>query len=390
MVGHLIQPDAVVLDQGLVRGAQIETADGVVRAIHFDRGGEATHVEGTLLPGLVDLQVNGAGGRSVQEATPQALDQVAKVSALHGGIAFLPTLITAPFDDLLRQVRGVADWIEARVANPEDEAAEPLGIHVEGPFLVTPGAHPPECLVDPTLSRIEALLEAGRGRISLVTLAPSREGAAEAVAALREANVCVSLGHGSGTSGIAACVAAGAAKATHLFNAMGPWNHRDPGMVGTVLDSEALSCGLIADGIHVHEVWVRQAARCLGVERLVLVTDCASAMGMPDGDYQLSDMTVTLRDGAVRNKDGTLAGSALTMFEAGENYLRWVPEADAESLARVASWNPAALVGAQDRFGSIMVGRAARFALLRPDGTLTGLDVTGLDVTALDVTALDG
>ncbi len=355
-------------------------ADGVVQAIHLNRSDQArkaTHVEGTLLPGFVDLQVNGAGGRSVQEATPEALDEVARVSALHGGIAFLPTLITAPFDDLLKQVRGVADWIEARVANPLENAATPLGMHVEGPFLVTPGAHPPECLVDPTLSRIEALLEAGRGRIRLVTLAPSREGAAEAVARLREADVCVSLGHGAGTSGIAACVAAGAAKVTHLFNAMGPWNHRDPGLVGTVLDSQALSCGLIADGIHVHETWVRLAARLLGPERLVLVTDCASAMGMPDGDYQLSDMTVTLRDGAVRDKDGTLAGSALTMYQAAENYLRWVPEADAASLARTASWNPAALIGAQDRFGAIRVGSAARFALLRPDSSVTS--VTGLD-----------
>ena len=374
MASQLIQPDVVVLDQGQAQEVQVETADGVVRGIHFDRGSEATRVEGTLLPGFVDLQVNGAGGRSVQEATPEALDEVARVSALHGGIAFLPTLITAPFDDLLAQVRGVADWIEARAANPQPGAATPLGIHVEGPFLVTPGAHPPECLIDPTLPRVDALLEAGRSRIKLLTLAPSRDGAPEAVAALREAGVCVSLGHGSGTSGIAECVAAGAAKATHLFNAMGPWNHRDPGMPGTVLDSEALSCGLIADGIHVHEVWVRQAARCLGMERLVLVTDCASPMGMPDGDYLLSDMTVTLRDGAVRNEDGALAGSALAMFRAGENYLRWVRGADAASLARVASSNPASLVGAQDRFGGIAVGRAARFALLRTDGSLSGLE----------------
>lgn len=374
VAGQLIQPDAVVIDGQVARDIQVETTNGVVTGIDSGRAGEATRVEGTLLPGFVDLQVNGAGGRSVQEATSDALDEVARVSALHGGIAFLPTLITAPFDALLEQVGGVADWIEARRLHPRDGDATPLGIHVEGPFLLTPGAHPPECLIDPTPERVEALLAAGRGHIRLVTLAPSREGAPEAVAALREAGVCVSLGHGAGMAGVAACAAAGATKVTHLFNAMGPWNHRDPGLVGAALDTEGLSCGLIADGIHVHEVWVRQAARCLGVERLVLVTDCASAMGMPDGDYQLSDMTVTLRDGAVRNKDGTLAGSALTMFEAGQNYLRWVRDADAKALARVAAANPAALVGAQDRFGSIAVGQAARFAVLHSDGSLSGLD----------------
>lgn len=374
MSSRFIQPDAVVLEQGLAPGAQIEIADGLVKAVHLHRDSEAERIEGTLLPGFVDLQVNGAGGCSVQEATPEALDEVARVSALHGGIAFLPTLITAPFDDLLQQVKGVADWIDSRLENPQPGAATPLGMHVEGPFLVTPGAHPPECLIDPTPDRIQALLEAGRGRISLLTLAPSREGAPQAVATLAKAGVCVSLGHGTGTTGIAECVAAGATKATHLFNAMGPWNHRDPGMVGTVLDSEGLSCGLIVDGIHVNQVWVRQASRCLGVDRLVLVTDCASAMGMPDGDYQLSDMTVTLRDGTVRNKDGTLAGSALTMFEAAQNYLRWIPEADAVSLARVASANPAALVRAQNRFGRIAPGVVARFAVLHADGTVTGLD----------------
>ena len=374
MSNRFLKPNAVVLDQGLASGLQIEISDGEIQAVHLHRDGPAERIDGTLLPGFVDLQVNGAGGRSVQEATPDALDEVARVSALHGGIAFLPTLITAPFDDLLRQVRGVADWIEARLEDPLPDAAAPLGMHVEGPFLVTPGAHPPECLIDPTPERIHALLEAGRGRISLLTLAPSREGAPQAVATLAKAGVCVSLGHGTGTTGIAECVAAGATKATHLFNAMGPWNHRDPGMVGTVLDSPGLSCGLIADGIHVNQVWVRQASRCLGVDRLVLVTDCASAMGMPDGDYQLSDMTVTLRDGAVRNKDGTLAGSALTMFEAAQNYLRWLPEADAVSLARVAAANPAALVRAQDRFGRIAPGSVARFAVLHADGTVTGLD----------------
>ena len=374
MSNRFLQPDAAVLEQGLTPNAQIEVADGLVQAVHLNRDGAAERVQGTLLPGMVDLQVNGAGGCSVQEATPEALDEVARVSALHGGIAFLPTLITAPFDDLLVQVKGVADWIDSRLENPQPSAAIPLGMHVEGPFLVTPGAHPPECLIDPTPERVQALLEAGRGRISLLTLAPSREGAPQAVATLAEAGVCVSLGHGTGTTGIAECVDAGATKATHLFNAMGPWNHRDPGMVGTVLDSDGLSCGLIADGIHVNQVWVRHAARCLGVDRLVLVTDCASAMGMPDGDYQLSDMTVTLRDGAVRNKDGTLAGSALTMFEAAQNYLRWIPEADAASLARVAAANPAALVGEQKRFGRIAPGAVARFALLRSDGSVTGLD----------------
>ena len=223
----LIAPDAAVLGTELVSGVQVETADGVVKGIHREREAEATRVPGTLVPGLVDLQVNGAGGASVQDATPEALDEVARVSALHGGIAFLPTLITAPWESLLKQVRGVAEWIEDRAVQPVAGAATPLGIHVEGPFLVTPGAHPADCLIDPTPERVDDLLEAGKGHINLVTLAPSRTGAPEATRQLSQAGVCVSLGHGAGTTGISECASAGATKATHLFNAMGPWNHRE-------------------------------------------------------------------------------------------------------------------------------------------------------------------
>ncbi len=368
MATHLLQPDVLVLDHAVAASPLVEIADGRIRSVRFDKSNGdagAQRIVGALLPGLVDLQVNGAGGRAVDEAGTEALDHVAKTVAEHGAAAFLPTLITAPFESIVEQVAAVAEWIDSK---PEGGAV-PLGIHVEGPFLSNAGAHPPEAMIDPAQDKIESLLAAGRGTIRLVTLSPSRPGAAAAVAQFCAAGVSVSLGHGSGEDGIAECVAAGATMATHLFNAMGPSDHRNPGMPGRIMDDAALSCSFIVDGIHVHEMRLRHAVKTIGVERTVLISDSVSAMGMPDGEYALGSQTVTLRDGAVRNSDGTLAGSALTMEAAVENFARAVPTAGPWTLARIASTNPARMIGADD-WGKIAVGAHAKFAHLRPDGTI--------------------
>ncbi len=346
-------------------GALVEVADERIVDVRFGTDPGAQRLTGTLLPGLIDLQVNGIGGRGVDEATATALDHIATGVSEHGASAFLPTLITAPWSRLLEQVRAVAEWIEGYAGS----GATPLGIHVEGPFLVNAGAHDPTCLIDPTPTRIAELLAAGRGKISLVTLAPGRDGAAAAVTSLCEAGVRVALGHGTGRDGIAECVAAGATMATHLFNAMGPGDHHEPGMAAALMDHQAIACSLIPDGHHVHPILVRQALKCLGVARVILVTDSIAATAMPDGDYRLGHLPVTLDDGVVRNAAGALAGAALTMFEAAQRFLAMVPDASAWCLAQLAASNPAHCIGARE-WGVIEPGRRASFALLGNDGRL--------------------
>ena len=316
--------------------------------------------------GFVDLQVNGAGGHSVDEVQTEGLEQIAHTVAQNGAAAFLPTLITCPFPILLEKVAAVATWIENR---ERQRGALPLGIHVEGPFLVEAGAHDESSLLDPTPELVQQMIQAGAGHIKLVTLAPSRAGAPSAVAQFRAAGITVALGHGTGVAGIADCVASGATMATHLFNAMGAGDHRDPGMAYTIMDHPELSCGLILDGVHVHDAMVRLAWARVGVERFVLVNDCVSAMGMPDGEYTLAGMPVTLEAGTVRNADGVLAGSALNMFEAAGSFLRTIPDVSPWSLARVAATNPADVISAHG-VGRIAPGHLARFILLGEDGSL--------------------
>lgn len=328
-------------------------------------------LRGDLLPGFVDLQVNGAGGRSVGEATPAALDAVARAVWSGGAVAFLPTLVTAPWDRLLDQLARVARWTAAWT--PADPAAaEPLGLHLEGPFLSVPGAHDASCLVDPTPARVDDLLAAAQGRLRLVTLASDRPGAAEATARLRAAGVAVAIGHVQRTEGLRECVAAGATAATHLFNAMGGVHHRAPGVAATLLDLPAVQCALIVDGAHLHPVTVRNAFRLLGPARTLLVTDAVAAAGMPDGQYELAGRPVRAAGGVVRDAEGRLSGSALTMGRAARNFLATVEGAGAWTLATIGAANPAALIGAGD-YGAIAPGRRAAFTLLGDDGSVQAL-----------------
>ncbi|HIF41907.1 MAG TPA: N-acetylglucosamine-6-phosphate deacetylase [Planctomycetes bacterium] len=325
-------------------------------------------VEGSLLPGLIDLQVNGAGGRGVEECTTDALNTVARTVWSGGAVAFLPTLISAPLDDLLGQTAALADWIEAW----DGVGARPLGIHLEGPFLEVPGAHPIDHLQDPETESVQALIDAARGHLRLLTLAPARRGAIEATAQLRAAGVCVSIGHARDDACLSECVAAGAQMVTHLFNAMSPLHHREPGIAGSCMADPALSCSLIVDGIHVHPTMVQNAFRCLGPERMVLVTDCMAAAGMPDGVYSLGSSKVTLADGQVRDSNGTLAGSAILMTDAVQRFLEYTSATDGTHVAQLASTNPAQLLGLAD-LGQIAQGTAPGFSLLTDDGHVQAL-----------------
>ena len=361
--------ERAVLADVVKAGARVTARDGRVVAIE-DAGPDRSRgpVVGTLLPGFVDLQVNGAGGRSVDEATPDALDAVAEAVWSGGAVAFLPTLITAPWPRLLQQVRDVAAWCRSW----SGPGAEPLGLHVEGPFLTAAGAHDPSCLLAPTPALVDELLDAADGCRLLVTLANAATGAADATRRLVDAGAVVALGHCDSEAGFDACVDAGAAAVTHLFNVMGRMHHREPGLAARALDEPRLTCPLIVDGVHVAPAVVRNAFRVLGAERTALVTDAVSAAAMPDGRYTLSGMEVTATRGVVRDAQGNLAGSALTMGDAARRFLEFVPDAGPWTLAKVASANPARLIGADD-YGALRAGGRAAFTLLGDDGSVTAV-----------------
>jgi N-acetylglucosamine-6-phosphate deacetylase len=318
---------------------------------------------GMLVPGLVDLQVNGYYGVDLADCDPEGWALVARRLPETGTTAFLPTFITAPVPTLATELRSAAKTAEAVATG-----ARVLGVHLEGPFLsaARAGAHRRDWIVPPSAGAIAELLEAGRGVLRLMTLAPEAGGALAAIGVLTAAGVLVSVGHSDATAAeVAEGAAAGARMVTHLFNAQRGLHHREPGVVGQALTDQRLTSGLIVDLSHV------SAAACAvafaaAPGRICLVTDAAACAGMPPGRYVLGGQPVDLPPGggAPVRPGGTLAGSALRMDQAVSNAVAvglGLPEAVA-----AATRIPADLIGRPD-LGRLAAGAAADLAWLGDD-----------------------
>jgi N-acetylglucosamine-6-phosphate deacetylase len=318
---------------------------------------------GVLVPGLVDLQVNGYYGVDLADGDPEGWALVARRLPETGTTAFLPTFITAPVPALATALRSAATAAEAVTAG-----ARVLGVHLEGPFLspARAGAHRRDWIVPPSPEAVSELLAAGGGLLRLVTLAPEADGALAAIAALTAAGVLVSVGHSDATAAqVAAGAVAGARMVTHLFNAQRGLHHREPGVAGQALTDPRLTSGLIVDLSHV------SAAACAiafaaAPGRICLVTDAAACAGMPAGHYLLGGEPVELPagGGAPVRPGGGLAGSALRMDRAVDNAVG-LGLGLAEAVA-AASRIPADLIGRPD-LGRLATGAAADLAWLGDD-----------------------
>jgi N-acetylglucosamine-6-phosphate deacetylase len=261
-----------------------------------------------VVPGFVDMHTHGGGGGSFPGADP---DQVATAIAFHrrhGTTTMMASLVTAGPDALLADVRALAD----RVA-----AGDLAGIHLEGPWLSERrcGAHDVALLRDPDPDELADVLGAGGGAIRMVTLAPERRGALDAIRAVVAAGAVAAVGHTDATYDVVRdALDAGATAGTHLFNAMRPLHHREPGPVVALLDDPRVTVEVILDGHHVHPALYAMVTRTAGPGRVALVTDAMVAAGMPDGDYRLGDLDVTVAAGlAVLTGTSTIAGSTTTM-----------------------------------------------------------------------------
>ena len=286
--GEILFPDGRFRSGHLVISGSIiaQIAPGPAPA-----GQQVREVAGWILPGFVDLQVNGGFGVDVT-SQPSRLPDLARALPRTGVTAFLPTVITSPIGKYPQILPALTR------ASTEAEGAQPLGVHLEGPYLSPqrPGAHNPALLRHPNLSEIESLV--GLADVRLFTLAPELPGAEECIRWLRAQGVVVSAGHSAASYEEAqAGIAAGIGYGTHLFNAMSPFDHRQPGLVGALLDAP-IPIGLIVDGVHLHPATIRLVWRVKGAEGLTLITDAVAAMGMPGGEHLLGDRRVIVEGGA--------------------------------------------------------------------------------------------
>lgn len=340
-------PGYVVVEDGTVA----EVGEGVPRLADY------SFPQGAILPGFLDLQVNGAAGVDFLTATPGEFARAQAYLASTGTTGFLATLVTAPGEAVRRagHVVGAAQPLPAQA----------LGLHLEGPALnpARAGAHDRRWMVRPKDPQLRELLVELKPVVRMVTLAPEMPGGPELVRWLADQGVVASLGHTDATYMQAQeAFSAGARMVTHLFNAMRSLHHREPGVVGAALEEGAWVCGIVADGIHVHPATFRMAYRLLGPDRIALVTDAASAAGAPAGRYTPGGRPVMRREqDAPRLPDGTLAGSVLRMDEAVANAVRW--GASLRDAARMASTTPARVLGLRDR-GEIRPGLRADLCVL--------------------------
>lgn len=349
--------------------------DGLIAAV--SRGGAADLAldGGILTAGMVDLQLNGAVGVDLAGADAEGWRAIAAHLARHGVTAFCPTFITAP---VATQRDAIAATSRARTMLESELLAQPLGAHLEGPFLspLRPGAHDPRLLREPSTAALDELLDgADPTALAIVTLAPELPGAAAAIERLTRAGVVVSLGHSEATAAETAQAAQqGARLVTHLFNAQRAFTHREPGLPARALTDPGLTSGLIVDLHHVAPDAVRLAfAAAPG--RIALVSDAVAAAGMPPGPFRIGNVEAFAHaDGPPRLADGTLAGSALHLDEAVRNAVALGSPPDTALTAATAV--PAAALGDAGR-GDLAPGRRADLVWWDDDLTVRAVWIGG-------------
>ncbi len=311
----------------------------------------------SVSPGFIDLQLNGAFGVDFT-TSPEEMTRVSGGLPTYGVTSFCPTVISCSDR---RRAAAIAGLRSAQSAG-----AQSVGIHLEGPVLnpLRRGAHPASALVAPSREMTEAWSrDAG---VSLVTLAPELPGALDLIAGLVAGGVVASAGHSDATAEeFLAGVDAGIRYVTHLFNAMRPFGHRDPGIIGAALTDDRVTCGLIADGIHVHPMAVRLAWRALGPERLNLVTDAVAVLGAPGGRARVGDVELIATEHGVREPGGALAGTSLALDQAVRNLVEWTGCSVADGISTVTTV-PARVLGLTTK-GAVRVGLDADLVVLDRD-----------------------
>ncbi|PWV50089.1 MULTISPECIES: N-acetylglucosamine-6-phosphate deacetylase [Nocardiopsis] len=364
-------------------GARVVTADGTHDGwIRIEDGrvselgtgapgpGERHDVGGRLVaPGLVDTHIHGGAGHAFPEADPEGVREIVAFNRRSGVTSVVGGLVAATPENTLRQVSALADLCEA---------GELAGIYLEGPFIARSkcGAHDPDLLRDPDTKEFDAWLTAGRGHVRMITVAPELPGALDLIRAARSAGVVAAVGHTEASyEQTLAAIDAGATVATHVYNAMRPLNHRDPGPIAAVLGDERVTVELILDNVHVHPGAAGLVFDSAGPERVSLVTDAMSATGLGDGEYTLGDLRVRVLDGEARLvENGAIASSTIVLPQAVRNAVALgVPVADA---IRSASSVPAAALGLADT-GRIEVGGHADLLVLDEDLSVSSVMYRG-------------
>lgn len=355
------------------------TIDGEFFAENSDKnGGEVLDAEGLIaIPGLVDIHLHGCVGHDFSDADEEGLKKMLRFEASHGITTVCPTTLTLPEE----QLSGVCKRISA-ISDKKGSAV--AGIHLEGPFLSynKRGAQNPDYLLAPEVDMIDRLQKDANGLVKLIAIAPELDGALDVISKLSSRGVRVSLAHTEAGYDLAMKgFNSGARQATHLFNGMLPFHHREPGLIGAARDFELCTPELICDGEHIHPSVVRATFSMFGDDRIIMISDSMMATGMADGIWDLGGLEVEVKGNrASLTSNGSIAGSVTNLFGCLKTAVRdmGIP---LESAVKCCTVNPAKAIGVFDKLGSITPGKFADLVLLGDDLEIEKVILRGKMVT---------
>jgi N-acetylglucosamine-6-phosphate deacetylase len=366
ILGDIVTPDGVLEHAALTVDDSGTITEVSEKRTSAPRSGDIDAGGWLVLPGFADVHVHGGGGADFMHGTVDAVRQVARTHARYGTTSLLATTLTASRADTDAAIAAARTVMEA---GPGEGEARVLGIHLEGPYLCAAkrGAQPEAFIRPPDTEELMHWITLSRNTIRRITLAPEIAGAEEVIRLARSHNITASLGHTNATAAEAeAAIEWGATAATHLFNAMPPLHHRQPGAVGAALARPEIICEVIADGVHLDPLIVRLIVAAKGPAGLVLITDAIEGAAMPDGRYELGGHPIFVQNGTAAFADGTLAGSVLTMNRAFANLRRFAPVSLPEA-ARLSSGNALRQLGLSEKLGAIAPGKTADLAVVHPE-----------------------
>jgi len=330
---------------------------------------------GYLVPGFIDIHVHGGAGEDFMTSKQEQLDTITSFHMEHGTTAMLATTVTGANEHLAAVLEEVQQYQQTSMPY-----AQLIGVHLEGPF-VNPkwkGAQNESYMIKPQLSWLESWVEHYPGVIKMQTLAPEIDGAIPYIEALKAHGIVAACGHTDAKyEDVQKAAQHGLSHAVHTYNAMTGLHHREPGTVGAVLTTPSITAEIIADGEHVNPVAIKVLLLAKGADGVVLITDAMSAAGMPDGEYLLGELPVVVKNNVARLKDGgSLAGSTLTMIR-GYKYLKEVVGVSIIEASRIASLNPAKVIGIDSKYGSIKEGKRADLLLLNEQLDIVSVMIGG-------------
>lgn len=326
-----------------------------------------------LAPGFVDIHNHGNSGYDVMDSTEEALDNIGKFHLKNGVTSYLGTVITSSYEDIIKAISNVVDY------KNKENLSQIIGIHLEGPFFSVEkkGAQPEIYIKRPDMEATKKIVEASKGMLKMVSVAPEIDGALEVISYLKENNVSVTMAHTSATYEEARRgVDFGISIATHIYNGMRSFSHREPGVIGLSLVDDRVYCEMIYDRIHLHDGAVKIALRMKGLDRIILISDAMRAAGLEDGDYELGGQKVIVKNGAARLENGSLAGSTLNLRDAVHNLIKYL-DIPIHEAVRMASLTPAKAINIDKNKGSIEIGKDADLILMDKDVKILGTIVAG-------------